>query len=421
MTALPILFGFDPARLVRLADWLVVAVAVSLPWSTSATAILIAVWLITILPTLDAGAIRRELATAAGGLPVLLWVLAAVGMLWADVSWAERIGGLGKFHRLLVIPLLLAQFRRSEHGALACYGFLASATCLLAVCWSLALIPNLSAQNRSYGVPVKDYILQSGIFLICAVGLIGAACECWRERKWRIVLLLLCFAALFLGNIAFVITSRTVFVVAPALVFVLGWRQFGLRGALAACLVAGVLAGALWFSSSTLRERAFHSIEELSVYRDTNSVYLNSNEMNSTGLHVEFLKKSLQIIEAAPFIGHGTGSIPDQFRRAATGKTDAAAVVTVNPHNQIFAVTIQLGLLGTVVLLAMWVSHFMLFRSGGITAWIGTIIVIQNVASSLFNSHLFDFTQGWLYVFGVGIAGGTALRVQRSASAVAKP
>lgn len=74
-----------------------------------------------------------------------------------------------------------------------------------------------------------------------------------------------------------------------------------------------------------------------------------------------------------------------------------------------------------VVLLAMWVAHFMLFRSGGMTAWIGTIIVIQNVASSLFNSHLFDFTQGWLYVFGVGIAGGTALRVQRSASAVAKP
>ena len=46
-----------------------------------------------LLPTLDAAAIRRELASAAGGLPVLLWVLAAVGMLWADATWAERIGG----------------------------------------------------------------------------------------------------------------------------------------------------------------------------------------------------------------------------------------------------------------------------------------------------------------------------------------
>jgi O-antigen ligase len=29
---------------------------------------------------------------------------------------------------------------------------------------------------------------------------------------------------------------------------------------------------------------------------------------------------------------------------------------------------------------------------------------------SLFNSHLFDFTHGWGYVIGVGIAGGVMLR-----------
>jgi len=29
--------------------------------------------------------------------------------------------------------------------------------------------------------------------------------------------------------------------------------------------------------------------------------------------------------------------------------------------------------------------------------------------SCLFSTHLFDFTQGWLYVFGVGIAGGALL------------
>jgi O-antigen ligase len=35
---------------------------------------------------------------------------------------------------------------------------------------------------------------------------------------------------------------------------------------------------------------------------------------------------------------------------------------------------------------------------------------VQNFLSSLVNSHLFDFGQGWLYVFGVGILGGTVLR-----------
>ena len=55
MTALPIHSAFNRARWMQLADWLAVGVAVSLPWSTSATGILIAVWLITVLPTLNVG------------------------------------------------------------------------------------------------------------------------------------------------------------------------------------------------------------------------------------------------------------------------------------------------------------------------------------------------------------------------------
>ena len=47
------------------------------------------------LPTLDPASVRRELESAAGGLPVLLWCLGVIGMLWADVSWTERFHGLG--------------------------------------------------------------------------------------------------------------------------------------------------------------------------------------------------------------------------------------------------------------------------------------------------------------------------------------
>jgi O-antigen ligase len=66
----------------------------------------------------------------------------------------------------------------------------------------------------------------------------------------------------------------------------------------------------------------------------------------------------------------------------------------------------------------MWAAHAWLFCGGGITSWIGIIVVMQNVVSSLANSHLFDFTEGWLYVFGVGVAGGMALRERDRAFAV---
>jgi O-antigen ligase len=88
----------------------------------------------------------------------------------------------------------------------------------------------------------------------------------------------------------------------------------------------------------------------------------------------------------------------------------ASSVASSNPHQQILAVAIQLGLLGAIVLIAMWAAHLIMFAEVGFVAWCGLIIVTQNLVGSMFNSHLLDFTQGWLYVFGVGVFGGALLK-----------
>jgi O-antigen ligase len=127
-------------------------------------------------------------------------------------------------------------------------------------------------------------------------------------------------------------------------------------------------------------------------------------------------KKSVEFVRQAPVFGHGTGTIKALFERAAAGKTGAAGVAAANPHNQTFAIAIQLGLVGAAILWAMWIAHMLLFRGDGLAEWIGLVIVVQNVVGSLFNSHLFDFTQGWLYVVGVGVAGGMVLKNRRLAT-----
>jgi len=208
--------GLDRGRWSAVIDWLAVGVAVSLPWSTSATSILVVLWILAALPTLDLSA-RRDFAEPAAFLPVLLWALAAVGMLWADVSFADRLAGLSKFHRLLVIPLLLFHFRRSERGVWVIYGFFAASVALLLVSWGLAEIPGLPWRGRSVGVPTKDYIFQAMNFLICALALLGYACDAGRGRRRRSALVAVLIALLFLANILFVVTSRTALLVLPVL------------------------------------------------------------------------------------------------------------------------------------------------------------------------------------------------------------
>jgi O-antigen ligase len=58
----------------------------------------------------------------------------------------------------------------------------------------------------------------------------------------------------------------------------------------------------------------------------------------------------------------------------------------------------------------------LLFRGNGLANWIGLLVVVQNVFTSLFNSHIFDFHEGWMYVLGVGVAGGMVLKARAAAA-----
>jgi O-antigen ligase len=404
--------ALDRRAVEPVADWLAVAVAVSLPWSTTATGILVVLWLIAVLPTLDIAAVRREIASPAGGLPVLLLALGVIGLFWADVSWHERFGGLSPFLRFLVIPLLLAQFRRSKHGMRVLVGFLVSATALLLFSWLVVVFPALPWRCNQPGVPVKDYILQSEEFLICTFVLLEIAFDAARRRRWRVVAALIALVALFLANIVFVATGRTALLVAPVLFLMLGWRQYRWRGFLGAAILFVVGGGIAFVASPYLHQRLVQSVSEVHAYESRDAI-------NSTSLHLEFIRESLSFVATAPIIGHGTGSIAEEFRDATAGHTGPDSVSSVNPHNQILAVAIQLGLVGAAVLVAMWIAHLMLFRGTSLIGWIGLVVVAQNVVASTFNSHLFDFTQAWLYIFGVGVVGGMALR-ERDGAVVAR-
>jgi O-antigen ligase len=398
---------FRRERLSRIADRLVVAVVVSLPWSTSATGILIVLWLLAFIPTIEVAALRREVLTWAGALPVLLWLFAVVGMSWADASPGEKLGGLSSYHRLLVIPMLLAQFRRSEIGNSVLIGFLCSAALLLAASVTDAALSGLfsSMRGEAPGVPVKDYISQSTIFVICMFVLLDIAVDRWRARRYRSALALVLLALMFLADIAYVVTARTALVVIPVLAALLGSRRLGLKGFIAAFAAVVATATVLWATSPYLRDRVQHAYQEVSDYAATNAT-------TSSGLRLEFWKKSIGFVREAPLIGHGTGSINGLFRSAVVGQETASAVPSENPHQQVLTVAIQLGLIGAGLLIAMWAAHLALFSGTGLVPWIGLTVVVQNVVSSQFNSHLFDFTQGWLYVFGVGVIGGMVRRAQ---------
>jgi hypothetical protein len=406
--------GRDPAARILNVDLLAVLIAILLPWSTTGVVIAAVLWLVAVVPTLELGAFLRSLKRPICLLPMALVALALVGTLWSDAPWGERLYAVGPTAKLLVLPLLLYHFERTTRGQWVFIAFLASCALLMAASWLVALDPDLSLKlylsrgpyTRANGIVVKNYIDQSQEFVLCAAALAYPVLTFLRTNRIWLAALLAAIALSFLANMMFVVISRTALVTMPIMLAVFALLHLRFRTAVAALCAAALLAAVVWNVSPQLRATVSK------FFTDYQHTSIQNNE-SGIGSRLLYWQKSLRFFAEAPVIGHGTGSTRGLFEQAAIGEVGARAQIVKNPHNQTLNVAVQWGLIGVVVLYATWLVHLLLFRGDSLAAWIGLLVVVQNIFTSLFNSHLFDFHEGWMYVLGVGVAGGMVLGAKR--------
>lgn len=403
--------------------------AASLPWSTTAVSVFMVLWLIVLLPTIRWPTFLETLRAPASYLPLAFFALAIVGLSWTQESWPAGIQGFEPVAKLLAIPLLLYHFERSERGHWVLFAFLAACVLLMGLSWVTYFADWKPQQPGGMaGVPVRNYIDQSHEFALClfvmAPLILSSAAK--GNRAWT-----LAFAVVMVGfylDMRFVASSRTALVYFPILLILFAVKYLNRRRAIAFLLLAAAVECAVLLSSPYLRDRVGRTVQDYKVDRETSAVQdthaaatgtaTTTATATSNGLRLAYWRLSLQAIAEAPVFGHGTGSTRQLFSRAAEGKSGEWGNIIRNPHNQTLYVAIQWGVLGCIVLYAMWYFHLQLFLGAGFASWIGLVIVVQNFISSLLNSHLFDFHEGWVYVLGVGVAGGMAARARRLAGSV---
>jgi hypothetical protein len=177
--------------------------AAALPWSTSAVAFIMFLWLWTTLLSIEPARFAANLRRPAALLPLLFVTLALVGTLWTDDSWPVRLLGLSPVIKLAVIPLLIDRFERSGRGHWTLIAFLASCSLLMGLSWLDYLAPGLHiAPDKDPGVPVRNYIDQSQEFGLAVFAL--APLVLIYIRKRRMALAIACGVLLvgFLANMA---------------------------------------------------------------------------------------------------------------------------------------------------------------------------------------------------------------------------
>jgi len=390
------------------ADSLAVLLGALLPWSTSIFLILLIPFLLIVCVSVDVDAFRRSFSRAPSLVSVGFLILAVAGMFWSEATWSDGSRALESVVKFLALPFFLYYFQLSKRSMWVFRSFFLSCTLLMIYSWVVTIEPSWALKTgrccgQDYGVPVRNYIDQGQEFGACLVALISVGLYGLKEREWKISVALCIATLLFAANLVFVVTSRTALVCIPVMLGVVAWRHARVRGLLTATGFGGVILAIAWFTSPHLRERVLSVHEQFLEYRD-------SDIPSSVGKRLEFWSKSIRFFREAPVFGHGTGSIHGLFEQDAVGRSGTSAEIIANPHNQTFSVAVQWGVLGLVALYALWFVHLGMFLREGFIAELGLLVIVQNMVGSLFNSHLFDFAEGWLYVLGVGVAGGLVAR-----------
>ena len=404
-----------PERLLIGRQIAAITTAFMIPVSTSGQAITVSIFVLLAALTVKREEWLATFATPAAAVPVGLFLLLLIGMSWSPTPFAPG-GGIGRYAKLLLIPIAMATPFTAREALQIGYGFLAGCLVVLVLSFLsffISLPPpfhSAMVDPRMAGVPMKDNAVQSGCFALCAFALALGGVSVWVEGNRRRAAAMIVLALVFLADIFMIFISKTGILMTAALIglFVVhaeGWK----RSLLIAAPIALVVAIALWSSAPAQRRLAEIATDIHAVDGDKGS----SEATLSTASRLDFWSKAVEFIKEAPLFGHGTGSTKSLYQSLEATRPSPYGEAVPDPHNQFFAIAIQVGLVGGAILLVMWAVHFSMFIGGSFASAIGQAVVIQNFIGSLFNSHLSTVTQGMLYCLAVGLLGGIVQRARR--------
>ncbi len=395
--------------------WGAVVLAVSIPLSTTGAGLAAAFVLILFCFRGDFQKLRWHWRTPAVVASALLLALFPLGALWSDASLATMLDHLARYIKMLMIPALVLVLARGDWPGRILLAFAAGVGVLFAMSALHLVWPTAGfwwQPGMPPGVPFKNDLLINMSGGLVAHMLALKAYAIWASERRRALVFVALAAAIVVWSL-FVVTSRTGALVIVMLVGLFFVQLMGWRGVIVGGLASAVLAGTLFVASPKIRSEFTVILPEVTSTQESGS-------STSSGKRVVYWTLGLRFLAERPILGHGTGSILSLYDEAITGRGYAFGP-TDDPHSQFLALAIPFGGLGLLALLAFWGLHLYAVWGTGFYHRVGQAVIAQNALSGLFNSYLFTFDTGWMYVLLISACIAAIWNEQRRSQAALTP
>jgi O-antigen ligase len=159
--------------------------------------------------------------------------------------------------------------------------------------------------------------------------------------------------------------------------------------------------------------RFFEGINEsINFYHNDPNV-----DETSMGLRLGWWRDTLTIIWQSPWLGEGVGGLPYRVQQVFPGRS-----ALVNPHNEYLLMTSQLGISGLLLFVAFLAS--ILRRSTSLPQtqrWLLQGIWLNLLISCVFNSSIFDHTEGHWFMTLIALYSAPLLTSQTCLASLSSP
>ena len=316
---------------------------------------------------------------------LLLVGFVALACLWSPAPFASQMAVLGKYSKLLYLPIFAVGFINPKTRTWSLNAYLAAMviTAFIALLKSYNIIPAFHSEDVNkifYNHIVTGFMMASACYI--------AALEFFKsDGKAKIVYVFVVFITSY--QILFLNTGRTGYVIYLLLMGVLCLQKLSLKKALIGLLGLAFLMLTAYGLSPTMQAGV------KSLINDTHS-FKASNATSSIGFRFRFHEYAQSLFLTHPVIGIGTGAF--QYSYARDQPVEQWGDRLNEPHSQYWLTLSEQGIIGFIFLFGFLGSLFWgSIKLSGESMILGLLIAFCFGAFS--DSILFYSPLGFLLIF----------------------
>lgn len=327
----------------------------------------------------------------------LLFSLICIGATYSLSSWGDALGiNFSKYSKILFAVVILSLFLDEKRRNLAYKSFFIGSTLVLIssylnvwvnLPWSVTQNTGWGVDHTVFGNYITQNIMMSFYVLLCFFYARGV-----QALKYKLSLYVM--AILAIVSILYLSSGRTGYVTLIAGVFLYALFSLPRRWSWVAGILMVLAVGVAFQTSERIQERyALAQKETALLFEEAERSQVPT--FSSIGARWYMWIKTLENIQERPWTGWGLGSHGIKWCEKAPQPV-WCDVGDTTPHNQFLFFTVELGVLGLVLFLALfgvlvWAGLSNSYFSPLMMGFVGIFFMDSLVNASLWNSREYNF------------------------------